>query len=104
MIDSSALAAISHPAFRIYLAGQVHQQGAVEVRPDESMTVSQAIALDGGLADFGDRRHVKLLRPQADGTSRIIRVDLNFAAMGEARDPVVRPGDLINVPERQVNF
>ncbi len=93
-----------HPAFHVYMAGQVHQQGVVEIWPDEKVTVSQAIALDGGLDSFGDQKRIKLIRRLSDGTSKVIAVDLKIDQLGGARDPFVQAGDLINVPQRVADF
>ena len=56
--------------------GQVLKQGAVEIPSNEKLTVSQAILLVGGLADFADKRRVKLIRKKADGTTQVTIVDL----------------------------
>jgi len=75
----------------------------VEIRPNETLTVSQAIALDGGVAAMADARNVRLMRRRADGSSDIIPVDLQISDSGYAKDPAVQPGDLINVPEKEIN-
>ena len=93
-----------HPGGHVYLAGDVHTQGAVEIRPNETLTVSQAIALGGGLADTGDSSKVKLLRLRPDGTSEIIPANLKISDSGYAMDPTVRPGDVINVPDKLKSF
>jgi protein involved in polysaccharide export with SLBB domain len=87
----------------VYLTGQVHKEGVVEIRPNETLTVSQALALDGGVAGLADARNVKLLRQRADGTSQVIPVDLKLSDSGYVKDPTVEPGDLINVPEKEIN-
>lgn len=48
---------------KIYITGQVRAQGVMELLPDETdFTVSRAILRAGGLADFADKRKVKLVR------------------------------------------
>jgi hypothetical protein len=101
-VDSTGFAGSSPSGFQVYLAGDVHQQGAVEIRPGEKVTVSQAIALDGGLADFGDQRSIRLIRKQLDGTSKVIPVDLKISQLGGVNDPFVQAEDVINVPQRQI--
>lgn len=94
------------PLGKVYLMGQVHTQGAVEIPANETLTVSKAILLVGGLADFADRRKVKLVRKKADGTSQTTIVDLvEILDKGHAeRDPVLQPEDMIIVPQRLINF
>jgi polysaccharide biosynthesis/export protein len=91
---------------KVYLTGQVRAQGALDLMPDEVMTVSKAILRAGGLADFAEKRKVKLVRRKADGGSETTLVDLDLILKkGQLdKDPVVQPGDLIVVPERLINF
>jgi hypothetical protein len=88
----------------VYLYGAVHKQGVVTIRPGEALTVENAIILDGGLSDLGDQRRVKLLRQMPNGTSQIMLVDLQACENGQTQSPLVQPNDLINVPQRTVNF
>jgi polysaccharide export outer membrane protein len=96
----------THPLGKVYLMGQVQKQGAVEIPSNETLTVSQAILLVGGLADFADKRKVKLIRKMPDGTTQTTVVDLiEILEKGHTdRDPAVQPGDTINVPQRLINF
>ena len=96
----------TQPRGKVYLMGQVQHQGAVEIPATESLTVSKAILLVGGLADFADRRKVKLVRKKPDGTSQTTVVDLvEILDKGHSeRDPVLQPGDMIIVPQRLINF
>ena len=47
---------------RIYISGQVHQQGPIDIPPDEHFTLSKAILKAGGFADFANHRKIKLIR------------------------------------------
>jgi polysaccharide export outer membrane protein len=94
------------PRGKVYLMGQVHSQGAMEIPSDEVLTVSKVILRAGGLADFANRRKVKLVRQTPDGKTQTTIVDLE-AVLDKGhmdKDPVVQPNDLIVVPERLVNF
>jgi len=85
----------------VYLSGQVHQQGAVEIPAGETLTVLKAIILDGGFADLADTKHVKLLCKKADGTPKTIVVDTDaITDQPHPEDPVVHAGDIIVVPQR----
>jgi polysaccharide export outer membrane protein len=96
----------SHPLGKVYLTGQVQHQGAIEIPSNETITVSKAVLLSGGLADFADRRKVKLVRKKPDGTTETTVVDLvEILDKGHSeRDPVVQPDDTIVVPQRLINF
>jgi protein involved in polysaccharide export with SLBB domain len=91
---------------RVYITGQVRTQGGFELPTDSALTVSQALVRAGGLADFANRRKVKLVRKKPDGTSSTQFVDLvEILDKGHLdKDIVLEPGDLINVPERLINF
>jgi protein involved in polysaccharide export with SLBB domain len=90
---------------RVYVTGQVRNQGPLAIPPDETFTVSRAIIRAGGFADFANKRRVKLLRKNGDKTETII-VDLELVIKkGRTdKDPVVEPDDTIIVPERLINF
>jgi protein involved in polysaccharide export with SLBB domain len=96
----------TRPVGKVYLMGQVRMQGALDIPPDGTMTVSRAILIDGGLADFADRRKVKLMRKKPDGTTQTTIIDLvEVLDRGHSeKDMVVQPGDTINVPEKLINF
>ncbi len=85
---------------QVYVTGQVEKQGTLEIPAGETFTVCKVIALCGGLSDYADKLRIKLQRPNADGSSQTILVN-----MGEItdrnrlqKDPVVKPGDTIVVP------
>lgn len=79
-----------------YVVGEVAHPGAVTLQ-DENLTVLQAIAMAGGLKDFADRRHIRVLRRSPAGNN-LIEFDYKRAVAGRA--PVyLRPGDTIVVPD-----
>jgi len=91
---------------RVYVTGQVHGQGAQEIAADEELTLSRAILRAGGLADFANKRKVKVVHKTKDGGTETQIFDLEeIMDKGHMeKDPVLRPDDLIIVPERLVNF
>ncbi len=96
----------SIPLGRVFISGQVASQGPIDIPRKHTLTVSQAILLAGGFADFADRRRVRLIRPLAGGGSETIKVDVKAVLeKGETdKDQVIQPGDFILVPERLFNF
>jgi polysaccharide export outer membrane protein len=90
---------------RIYIIGQVRNQGPQDIPPDETFTVSKAILRAGGFADFANRKKVKLVRKTGSSSeSRIVNVDLVINKGRTDLDPVVAADDTIIVPERMINF
>lgn len=126
---------------KVYLTGQVRSPGVLELMPGEPVTVSQAILRAQGLADFANKREVRLVRkregvseqrPSAakpvakkketifgkvgnifrkqkeapnESTETIIVDLVDILEKGHLeRDPELKPGDLIVVPERLINF
>ena len=91
---------------KVYITGQVHSQAAQEIPPDEDFTLSRAILRAGGLADFANKRKVKVIHKTKDGGTETQIFDLE-EIMDKGRvdkDPVLRPDDLVIVPERLINF
>lgn len=101
-INSLSTAAIG----KVYLTGQVKNMGAIDIPPNEVFTVSKAILVDGGMADFADERRVRLIHHNADGTASTTIVDVKAITSGKkgVKDPVVQDGDTINVTQRLINF
>ncbi len=93
---------------KVYLTGQVRNQGGMEILPDEELTVCKAILRAGGVADFGNKKKVKLIRKkpgEPGGTTTTIIDVAEILEKGRIeKDIVVEPGDLIVVPEKLINF
>jgi polysaccharide export outer membrane protein len=91
---------------RVYLSGQVRQQGPIDIPPDERFTLSKAILKAGGFADFANHKKIKLVRKGPNGNAQTTIVDLDAVTVrGELdKDPELQPDDTIIVPEKFVNF
>jgi len=76
---------------RIYVTGMVTHPGAFPLR--SHMTVLQALAMAGGLAEFADRGEITVLH--ADGTRHI--VDYDDLVNGKVRRQL-SAGDTVVVP------
>lgn len=88
---------------RVYMTGQIRNLGPLELPTDEALTVSKAVLRAGGFRDFANQRKVQLIRK--DGPSKGVVVDVKAALQGRpVEDPVLQPGDTVNVPEKLVNF
>ena len=91
---------------KVYLMGQVKTQGSMDIPADETLTVSKVILRAGGLADFANRRKVKLVRKKGNNQTETFIVDLvEILDKGHIeKDRAIEPDDLIIVPERLINF
>ena len=85
---------------RVYISGQVRQQGPIDIPPDERFTLSKAVLKAGGFADFANHRKIKLIRKTASGTAQTTIVDLDVVTVkGQLdKDPELQPDDTIIVP------
>ena len=72
-----------------YLYGYVNAPGAYPLR--EPITVQQALAQGGGVAEMGSDGRLRIKRKKADGSVQEIDAELG--------DPI-QPGDTVIVPER----
>src|SRR5262249_26665677 len=93
---------------RIYVWGQVRNQGPIEVAINENLTAGKAILRAGGFGDFANKKRVKLVRgASADGTGKQ-NFELNMVEILEngrtEKDVVLQPDDFIIVPSRLINF
>ena len=93
---------------RIYVWGQVRNQGPIDLLVNESLTVGKAILRAGGFADFANKKKVKVVRNAgADGggkqTFELNMVDILEKGTTE-KDVVLQPDDLIIVPSRLISF
>jgi polysaccharide export outer membrane protein len=76
---------------KVFVTGQVLHSGAFPLR--SSMSVLQALAMAGGLAEFADRGDISVLR--ADG--RRLEVDYDDLVRGKSKVSL-GPGDTVVVP------
>jgi protein involved in polysaccharide export with SLBB domain len=95
---------------RVYVWGQVRNQGALDVLVNENLTVGQAIMRAGGFADFANQRKVKVIRggTGAEAAKPVQPITLDMKQIlneGKTdKDIVLQPGDLIIVPSSLINF
>ena len=93
---------------QVYVSGMVLKPGPEDIMLNQNLTASQAILLAGGFADFANRQKVKVIRggAGADGETNSFNLDMtqiiDQGKVGE--DIVLKPGDMVIVPSRLVNF
>jgi protein involved in polysaccharide export with SLBB domain len=89
---------------RVYVWGQVRNQGPIDIALNENLTAGKAILRSGGFADFANKKRVKLIRATGDKKN----IELNMVEILEQgktdQDLVLQPDDSIIVPSRLINF
>jgi polysaccharide biosynthesis/export protein len=83
-------------ALPVYVIGGVNSPQPIPIRNE--LTLSRAIATAGGLAKEGNS-NITIFRKEAGDTQRIA-ADLSKIAAGQADDPVLKPFDIIDVPQK----
>lgn len=91
---------------KVYIWGQVRNQGPIEIPSGENFTVGKAILRAGGFGDFAKKTAVKLIRSDENGKKETFELDMEqILEKGKTEeDMTVQPDDFIIVPERLVNF
>lgn len=92
---------------RVYVWGQVRNQGPIDVAVGENLTAGKAILRAGGFGDFANKKRVKIVRGGSDIAAKQT-FELNMAEILEGgkteQDAVLQPDDFIIVPSRLINF
>jgi polysaccharide export outer membrane protein len=93
---------------RIYVWGQVRNQGPIDLGVNENLTVGKAILRAGGFGDFANKKRVKVVRGGGKEGAAKQNFELNLIDILEngqtERDLVLQPDDFIIVPSRLINF
>jgi polysaccharide export outer membrane protein len=93
---------------RVYVLGQVRNQGPLEIAANEKLTAGKAIVRAGGLGDFANKKRVKVVRGGNLGAGPRQTFELNMVEILEEgrtdKDIGLEPDDLIIVPSRLINF
>lgn len=83
----------------IYVVGEVRRPGGFTLKTNENISVLQALALAEGLTRTSAARHALIIRTnQSSGKRKEIRIDLDKILKGRAPDPMLRPRDIVFVP------
>lgn len=93
----------------VIVGGKVKYPGRVDLPPEQVWTIKDVISKVGGFDDTAQGTQVRLTRIQPDGTSKIIKLDVQSALLGKERAStnsdasfVVEPDDSIYVPEKLI--
>jgi len=93
---------------RVYVWGQVRNQGPIDISVNENLTAGKAILRAGGFGDFANKKKVKVVRSGATDDAAKQSFELNMIDILEKgkteKDMVLQPDDFIIVPSRLINF
>ena len=78
-----------------YVGGNVMKPGAYSLCGSQSMTLSEVIALAGGVAPLTKLNHTYLVRGQRDGTKIVQEIDVKKVLTSRVSDPLVQEDDII---------
>jgi polysaccharide export outer membrane protein len=84
---------------RVFVMGRVSKPGAVKAKLSEGVTLLQAIADAGGLAEGAKESAITITRKDKAGKEQKIRVNLRDIIKGKKKDVVLQEGDVVYVPE-----
>jgi polysaccharide export outer membrane protein len=84
---------------RVFVFGRVNQPGALKVKISEKITLLQAIAEAGGLAEGAKQSAVVITRKDKSGKEQKIHVNLKDVISGKRKDIQLQEGDVVFVPE-----
>jgi len=84
---------------RIFVSGAVRNPDLYEVPRDEPVTLLKAITLAGGTTDRAAEKKVQIMRTDEDGSRVTLLVNLRHVKRGKAEDPILRPDDIVLIPE-----
>jgi len=84
----------------VYVVGEVKKPGGFVLKTNENISVLQALALAEGLTHTSAAKHARIIRTdEATGERSEIRIDLGRILAGKVADPVLRPNDIVFVPD-----
>jgi polysaccharide export outer membrane protein len=93
---------------RVYVWGQVRNQGPIDIAVNENLTAGKAILRAGGFGDFANKKRVKVVRSGATDGAAKQSFELNMVDILEKgkteKDVILQPDDFIIVPSRLINF
>jgi len=88
---------ISKQADEYFVTGEVNKQDKYFMMGDRSLM--QAITAAGGYTDFAKKNRVKVMRGRGKD-KQILYFDCERIEQGKEKDPLIKPGDIIEVPRR----
>ncbi|NQU73890.1 MAG: polysaccharide export protein, partial [Candidatus Omnitrophica bacterium] len=83
---------------KVVVLGQINKPGTYELSTEEPVTLLRAISMSGGFTNIAAKNNIKVIRMQK-GKKTIMKINSNEIIDGKKKDFVLKPGDMIIVPE-----
>jgi len=80
-----------------YVGGNVIRPGAYSLCGSPQMTLSEVIALAGGISPLSSQSHTFLVRVQPDGAKVVRQIDVKKVLTAKVADPIVHEDDIVYV-------
>jgi polysaccharide biosynthesis/export protein len=88
---------VVRPCGIAYVGGHVLKPGAYSLCGSRQLTVSEVIAIAGGIAPLTSYKHTYLVRAQPDGTRAVSQMDVQKILQAKVADPEIREDDILYV-------
>jgi len=89
---------VKHPRL-VFLAGEVNKPGAIELDTTDTVSLTKALALAGGLTHVAKPAHTTIHHIGANGQETAFAVvDMKKILNGKAKDLNLMEGDVVIVP------
>jgi len=80
-----------------YIGGNVRKPGAYSLCGSPIITLSELVAIAGGVAPLAAEKHTYLIRTQPDGSRVVEEVNVDKILTAKVADPVIHEDDIIYV-------
>jgi polysaccharide biosynthesis/export protein len=96
--DTITVSQVKHPRL-VFLAGEVNKPGAIELDTQDTVSLTKALALAGGLTHVAKPAHTMIRHINEKGQETAFAfVDMNKVLNGKAKDLTLMEGDVVIVP------
>ncbi len=104
--DPSTTPIAEMPKLMVFLTGAVPRSGVhhIPLPNGRPLGTYEALLITGGMNKFAREDRVEIFRTDSQGRRRRAVVDLGPVRLGQADDPPLAEGDVVNVPEKVFGF
>ncbi len=99
-ILSDAVVNVRLTSFNVTFLGEVGAGGGRIPFYRERVNILEAIGQAGGISYYGDKKHVKIIRPQ-DSVMAVYEIDLTSTNLLSNKDFFLQPNDIVYVPPKR---
>lgn len=101
--DTVAVSQEKHPHM-VFLSGEVNKPGAIELTTQDTVSLSKALAMAGGITHTAKPSHTVIRHINSKGQETAFAfVDLRKILNGKAKDLTLTDGDVVIVPNSSIS-